>query len=346
MIEPGATIGILGGGQLGQMIGQSAVEMGFRVLVLDPTPGCSASRVAEQIVAPYDDVAAVRELAERSDVVTYEFENVDAEALAAVGLPTRALRICQDRWAEKQFLTEAGVPVAPFRLVNEPEDLVGPGVLKTRRGGYDGKGQVVLGAEGTEQEAWAAARELIGATECILEDWVDFELELSVIVAGNGTGQFVTFPPSENQHRRNILHRSIVPARVPPAAARQAEELALTIAKHLDLVGVMGVELFYLPGGELLVNELAPRPHNSGHYTIEACSLSQFDAHVRGICGWPLPTPRLLSPAVMTNVLGEDLPATLERIRTEPTWSVHLYGKGEARPGRKMGHITVLEETP
>lgn len=336
------TIGIIGGGQLGQMLAASAVESGHRVIVLDPTPDCPASLVAEQIVAPYDDAEAVAELSRRSDVVTYEFENVSAETLGEVpNAPqgTLALETCQDRLAEKSFLEDTGIPIAPYRAVTDldaaVQDLGYPCVVKTTRGGYDGKGQVVLrGPEDLE-----AGRRLVAKAPCVLEQWVPFEREISVIVARNPQGEVVTFPPAENEHKNNILHRSIVPARISAATKNQAEMLAKRIAGAIELVGVMGVEMFVAPSGELYVNELAPRPHNSGHYTIEACDFSQFDLHIRAVTGGALPEPKLLSPAVMTNILGQDL-ADLE---PEPDWHLHLYGKAEAKTDRKMGHVTRLE---
>ncbi len=353
LVKPNATIGIIGGGQLGQMLAAAAIASGHGVIVLDPTPNCPASRVAEQIVAPYDSVEAVQELARRSDVLTYEFENISAETLReAISLTrvpqgTKALEICQDRLAEKQFLFDAGVPIAAYRPVLEPADLPGavaevgyPCVLKTSRGGYDGKGQVVL----KDEKDLAAAQELANEVPCVLEQWVNFEREISVIVAGNPQGQYVTFPVAENQHHQNILHRSIVPARISAATQNQAKLLAQEIARKIDLVGVMGVEMFVAPSGEIYVNELAPRPHNSGHYTIEACNLSQFDAHIRGILGWPLPQPELLSPAIMTNLLGQHLDGLVAAIPHHPEWSTHLYGKAEAKTDRKMGHVTQLAD--
>ena len=355
MILPGATIGIIGGGQLGQMLAQEAVSMGFSVVVLDPTPGCPASAVADQIVADYDDVQAVLQLARRSDVVTYEFENVDAGALlqasdvTLVPQGTRALETCQDRGAEKQFLTKAQVPVANYQLVDSAEELHAalrqvhlPSVLKTRRGGYDGKGQVVL--KSGDKDALRQAEELAQSAGCVLEEWVPFEREISVVVARNSKGEIRCFPASRNEHRNNILHRSIVPAGISEETQESADQLASKIAEEMGLIGVMGVEMFALENGELLVNELAPRPHNSGHYTIEACDHSQYAAHVRAICGWPLPVPRLLSPAVMTNILGEDMDGALKQISRRPDWNYHLYGKDESKPGRKMGHITVLTD--
>lgn len=350
-VLPGSTLGIIGGGQLGQMIGAAAVAMGLDVVVLDPTPACPASRVGKQIVADYDDAAAVRRLAEACDVLTYEFENVSADTLSSVTevsyVPqgTAALEICQDRRAEKQFLRDVGVPIAPYALVDSPEGLeaaageVGfPSVLKTVRGGYDGKGQLVL----RSPEDLTAAASLVESAPCVLESWIDFTSEISVIVAGNPQGQYVCFPVGENIHVNNILHQTIVPARVAGELQASAQQLALRIAEEMRLLGVMGVEMFIGPDSGLVVNELAPRPHNSGHYSIEGCSFSQFEAHVRGVCGWPLVEPELLSPAVMTNILGEHQPAAMAAISSNPKWAFHLYGKAEAKEGRKMGHVTRL----
>lgn len=350
-VLPGSTIGIIGGGQLGQMLASSAVEMGYRVVVLEPTPDCPASRVAEQIVAGYDDAEAMRLLAERCDVVTYEFENVSALTLGGIleetWIPqgTRALEICQHRLAEKDFLAGSGIPVAPFAAVPDAAaldaavDAIGfPAVLKTVEGGYDGKGQVVLRGK----EDLGRGRALVDQAGCVLEKWIEFALEASVVVAGNPAGQYVCFPAAENIHRNNILHMSIVPARVPAEVAERAKNLALRIAGEIGLVGVLGVEMFVTAEGDIYVNELAPRPHNSGHFTIEACSQSQFDLHIRGVCGLPLAQPQLLSPGVMVNVLGQHLPGTLDAMVEHPDWSVHLYGKADPKRDRKMGHVTLL----
>lgn len=353
VILPGATIGIIGGGQLGQMMALAAVSMGFKVVVLDPTAGCPASLVAEQIVAGYDDAAAVAKLARQCDVITYEFENVNAQTLGAVlgetYVPqgTKALETCQDRLAEKAFLVEAGIPIADFAPVDSALQLrqalsaVGmPAVLKTNRGGYDGKGQVVIRSEKEIPEA----EKLAENAECVLEAWVDFAAEVSVIVAGNPQRQYFCFPVAENVHVNNILHQTIVPARIPEPLAAEAQRLALRVARQMGLVGAMGVEMFVGKDGNIFVNELAPRPHNSGHYTIEACSFSQFEAHIRAVCGWPLAEPKLLSPAVMTNVLGQNLAAAMAAVATEPDWNFHLYGKTDSKTDRKMGHVTCLNE--
>lgn len=347
ILLPPATIGVVGGGQLGQMIGQAAVSLGFRIITLDPTPGCPAASVStKQIVADYDDADAIRELAQMCDVVTYEFENVSAETLEQAAeytrLPqgTRALTICQNRLAEKKFLTEIGVPIADYRPVIDLEaDITAfgaPAVLKTTEGGYDGKGQVVI----RDNDDWAAGSELALNAPTVLERLIDFEVEISVIVAGNPSGEYVAFPPTLNEHRNGILHRTFAPAEVADSVVERAIEIALHIASNIELAGVMGVEMFVRPDGEILVNELAPRPHNSGHYTIEGCDVSQFEAHVRGICSWPLTRPKLLGRTVMENVLGEDLEAALASIAFHPEWHYHFYGKEKAAVGRKMGHVT------
>lgn len=355
-LMPGATIGIVGGGQLGRMMALSARYMGFRVGVLDPTEDCPAAQVADfQVRASYDDTQAIRELAERSDVLTYEFENVNADALdevrglVAVPQGTDLLRVTQDRINEKRFINDHGIATAPWRAVDGFDGLVAaleeigyPAVLKTARGGYDGHGQSVL-RDRSDLEAVRARYGSEPMPSCILEGFVDFDFEASILVSGNGR-DFVTFPIVRNEHRGNILHLTIAPAQVAGEVARQAHELALRLARGFALSGTLAIELFVTRDGRVVVNELAPRPHNSGHYTIEACSIDQFDAHVRGIAGWPLSEPRLLSPAVMVNVLGQHVASTRALIGTHPEWHVHDYGKAEVKRDRKMGHITVLGE--
>lgn len=354
-LRPGARVGIIGGGQLGQMMGQAAVSMGFEVLVLDPTADCPASKVSiKQIVAEYDDQDALNSLADQVDVLTYEFENVSSLALHEashrtwVPQGTNALEVCQDRLTEKSFLESCGLPIAPYESVPSADalfpalDRIGfPCVLKTTYGGYDGKGQVVIHGN-DDGVALQDAAELASQSECVLEKWVDFSVEISTIVGANQSGDVICFPVSQNIHRDNILYQSIVPATVSQQVLNQAELLARRIAQKIDLVGVMGVEMFVTSGGQIYVNELAPRPHNSGHYTIEACDFSQFEMHIRAICGWPLPDPQLLSSVVMTNVLGQDLDGAYSDISAHPQWHFHFYGKTEARNGRKMGHITKL----
>lgn len=356
-LMPGSTIGIIGGGQLGRMMALSARYTGFRVGVLDPTPDCPTAQVADfQIVAEYDDKTAIHDLAVKSDVLTYEFENVDADAidevrgLAAVPQGTDLLRVTQDRVNEKQFINDHGTATAPWRAVNNFDELDAaldeihyPAVLKTRSGGYDGHGQTVLRSDADLEQVRACGDRGGGFPSSILEGFVDFAFEASILVSGNGT-DFVTFPIVRNEHRNNILHMTIAPATVSETVARKAHELALRLAKGFELAGTLAIELFVTKDDDVIVNELAPRPHNSGHYTIEACSFDQFDAHVRGIAGWPLEQPKLLSPAVMVNVLGQHVEPTRALIADHPEWNVHDYGKAEVRHDRKMGHITVLTD--
>ncbi len=356
-LMPGSTIGIVGGGQLGRMMALSARYMGFRVGVLDPTPDCPTAQVADfQVTADYDDTAAIRELAEKSDVLTYEFENVNADAidevrsLASAPQGTDLLRVTQDRVNEKQFINDHGTPTAPWKAVNSVEELeaaleeIGyPAVLKTRSGGYDGHGQSVLKSESDLDQVRAQAIAEGTFPASILEGFVDFAFEASILVAGNGV-DYVTFPIVRNEHRNNILHMTIAPAEVSDDVAKAARELALRLADGFKLAGILAIELFVTESGEVIVNELAPRPHNSGHYTIEACSFDQFDAHVRGICGWPLEQPQLLKPAVMVNVLGQHVEPTRALIADHPEWNIHDYCKASVRHDRKMGHITVLTD--
>lgn len=354
-LMPGATIGIIGGGQLGQMMAISAKYHGFRVGVLDPTPDCPTAQVADfQITAAYDDETAIHELAQRSDVLTYEFENVNADAidevrgLAAVPQGTDLLRVTQDRVHEKQFINDHGTQTAPWQAVESITDLeaaletIGyPAVLKTRSGGYDGHGQDVLRGPDDLERIRARVDEEGQFQLSILEGFVDFAFEASILVSGNGK-DLVTFPMVRNEHRHNILHLTIAPAQVTPNIEHEAQELAIRLAQGFELAGTLAIELFITKDGRVVVNELAPRPHNSGHYTIEACSIDQFDAHIRGIVGWPLPEPKLLSPSVMVNVLGQHVAPTRAVIGEHPEWNVHDYGKAEVKHNRKMGHITVL----
>ncbi|MDR0199631.1 MAG: 5-(carboxyamino)imidazole ribonucleotide synthase [Streptococcaceae bacterium] len=345
------TIGIIGGGQLGQMMAISAQYMGHRVVTLDPNPKCSAAKVSdEMIVADYDDLDAILKLAYACDVLTYEFENVDAAALhqveqeVAIPQGIRLLEITQNRKFEKTFLEkEAGVKVAPWQFISGPYDLpehvVKKQVLKTTTGGYDGHGQVVLHSD----DDLEAAREMSNLTECVLEDFVKFDREISVVISGNGK-DFVTFPICENEHWNNILHTTIMPARVSDTVAKKARELALAIAEKLHLAGTLCVEMFLTAEDELYVNELAPRPHNSGHVTIEACDFSQFDLHIKGILGEKLPEPRLLSPGVMVNTLGQHIEGVSQLPDSHPDWHSHDYGKEEAKLNRKMGHVTILTQ--
>ena len=354
LIEQGKTIGIIGGGQLGQMLTFAAKQAGMRVVILDPNPDCSAAQAADSsIVAEYSDKKAIEELARRSDVLTYEFENVDLEALEDVSdkvlIPqgTELLRITKDRLREKTFLKEHGLQVAPFAAVSCKEDLVSaieeigyPSVLKTCEGGYDGKSQLVLHT----REDLKNADELLEQGRCIPEGWVEFSMECSVMVARNMDGAISVFPVSENIHRNQILHESIVPARMSEELQSNAKKMAEKIADSLNLCGILGVEMFVGADGRLYVNELAPRPHNSGHYSIEACNFSQFAVHNRAICNWPMPKIDLLSPVVMVNILGQHVDGCRKLVLKKPQWHFHDYGKGEIRIDRKMGHVTILTD--
>lgn len=354
LIEQGKTIGIIGGGQLGQMLTFAAKQAGMRVVILDPNPDCSAAQAADSsIVAEYSDKKAIEELARRSDVLTYEFENVDLEALEDVSdkvlIPqgTELLRITKDRLREKTFLKEHGLQVAPFAAVSCKEDLVSaieeigyPSVLKTCEGGYDGKSQLVFHT----REDLKNADELLEQGRCILEGWVEFSMECSVMVARNMDGAISVFPVSENIHRNQILHESIVPARMSGELQSNAKKMAEKIADSLNLCGILGVEMFVGSDGRLYVNELAPRPHNSGHYSIEACNFSQFAVHNRAICNWPMPKIDLLSPVVMVNILGQHVDGCRKLVLKKPQWHFHDYGKGEVRIDRKMGHVTILTD--
>ncbi|MGV3488218.1 MAG: 5-(carboxyamino)imidazole ribonucleotide synthase [Tuberibacillus sp.] len=355
-ILPGQTIGILGGGQLGRMMAIAAKQMGFRIAVLDPTPDCPTAQVADVcIVAAYDDIEAAMNLADVSDVITYEFENVDSEMARL--LETQAylpqggelLRMTQDRLIEKQAIENAGVSVAPYQKVVKIDDLKDaircfgfPAVLKTATGGYDGKGQYVLR---NERDVAAVEVELTGDQVYVLEKWVDFSKEISVIVTRNTLGETSTFPVAENIHVNNILHQTIVPARIKEAEKQEAVKIALKIAESIQLVGTLAVEMFLQEDGKIFANELAPRPHNSGHYTIEACDTSQFEQHIRAVCGWPLGSTTLLKPVVMVNLLGQHMKPAMENIPNLTSAHYHIYGKSEAKQNRKMGHVTVLGNT-
>ena len=353
-IEQGKTVGIIGGGQLGQMMALAAKYGGMKVITLDPTPNCPCGQVADdQIVAEYSDVKAIEELARRSDVLTYEFENVDLNALKAVAdkvkIPqgTNWLYVTDHRIREKNFLRSAGCKTAPYEAVKNMADLkkaikdIGFNcVLKTCEGGYDGHGQEVLKSE--EDLNNKHVQEILATGDCILEGWVPFKVEASVMVARNARGEVSVFPVSENYNTDEILHISIVPARIPKETYEKAQKIAIQIAEAIHLRGILGVEMFILDNGDIYINELAPRPHNSGHYSIEACNFSQFDIHDRAICNWPLPKIKLLSKVVMVNVLGQHVKGVREQIPKKPNWHFHYYGKAEIRHNRKMGHVTIL----
>lgn len=348
-LPPGSTLGILGGGQLGRMLAIAAARLGFDVAVLDPEPDCPASRVcARHVQAAYEDPGALQVLAGLCGVVTVEFENVPAGALQALiahGVPVapgpRALSTAQDRVEEKAFLNGAGAPTVDFRAAATADEAVeaaaalgGRVLIKTRRDGYDGKGQAW--AE-TAQDAAGVFRAL-GSRPVIVEAPAAFRRELSVIAARGWDGAVAAFPLAENIHRDGILRRSLAPARVEPARAREAEEIARRILAGLDYVGVIGIELFELEDGRLLVNEIAPRVHNSGHWTQDGTATDQFEQHVRAIAGWPLGPVEARARVEMENLLGDDV-QRWSAIAAEPNARLHLYGKREARAGRKMGHV-------
>jgi phosphoribosylaminoimidazole carboxylase, PurK protein len=354
-ILPGQTIGILGGGQLGRMMAIAAKQMGYRIAVLDPTEDCPCAQVADKaIVADYDDPEAARQMAEAADVVTYEFENVavtTADYLQQHSyLPQgyHLLEITKDRLNEKAAIREAGLPVVPYLPVRNQEELetaiaeIGfPSVLKTTEGGYDGKGQYVLKSE----EDLAEARPYIGKTPFELEKWLPFDKEISVIVVRSTTGETSVFPVAENIHHHNILHHTLVPARIPDTLREEATQHALHLAEALHLVGTLAVEMFVGKDGKVYVNETAPRPHNSGHFSINACDTSQFEQHIRAICGLPLGSTELLRPVIMVNILGQHVQPVLDKISLLSDAHLHLYGKDEARTGRKMGHLNILGNT-
>jgi 5-(carboxyamino)imidazole ribonucleotide synthase len=358
-ILPGARIGVLGSGQLGRMFAIAARRMGYRVHVLSPDTDTPTGQVADvEIVADYADLDRVRSFARDVEVVTFEFENVPyATALAAgeralVRPAGSVLHTTQQRGREKQFLAARGFPLAPHALVRSSAealhalDQIGlPAVLKSADFGYDGKGQRVLRALGDVDPAWRS----IGADACVLEAFVDFELECSVVAARGVDGSQADFGVVENHHVDGVLDVSIAPARIEPRIALRAREIARDVLEALDVVGVLCVEFFMTRAGELWINELAPRPHNSGHWTVDAATTCQFEQQLRAVCGLPLGDPSLLRPAAMANLLGD------RWIGAEPDWraavsvpsvKLHLYGKTQARVGRKMGHLTALADSP
>lgn len=362
LLNPGSTIGIIGGGQLGRMLAMAARQMDYKTIVLDPDPNCPTAQVADgQVVEAYASRDAARDLARASDVVTYEFENVDADSVSSaaeitpVHPSTSVLRTTQHRLHEKNALLTAGVPVAPFRVVESAQELLDastdlgyPMVLKTTTQGYDGKGQVIITRDEDVQGAYDRLNHR--GIELIVEQFVPFTMEISTICARTADGQTATFPPSENIHRNHILDVSIVPARISDDLRDNARQLAADIAEQLNVVGLIAVEMFVTKENELLVNELAPRPHNSGHYTMDGCDTSQFEQLVRVLAGMPIAEPKLHSPTVMVNLLGDvwedtgGMPDWESALRL-PGVSLHLYGKSEARVGRKMGHINVVADT-
>ena len=350
-ILPPQTIGIIGGGQLGRMMAINAKQMGYRIASLDPTPNCPLAQVADhEIIGAYSDLKAIQELAAVSDVITYEFENISVEALewlmenAYVPQGSHVLYATKHRLREKQTVESFGVLVAPYVAVNSHSDLekglkqLGyPAVLKTCTGGYDGKGQSVIKIPDDIQDAIRLLQ-----TDCVLEKWIPFLCEVSVIVHRSPSGEISAYPVGENIHRNQILHETIVPARIPDSVSVKALQIGKLIAEKFQLVGTLAIEMFVTEDEKIYVNELAPRPHNSGHYTMEACETSQFEQHIRAVCNLPLGNTRLLSPVVMVNVLGEHYDAVIQAKDLWKIGKLHLYGKADVKTGRKMGHVNIL----
>lgn len=352
-------LGMLGGGQLGRFFVIAAHELGYQVTVLDPDKNSPAGKIADvHICANYDDAAALKKMAETCAAITTEFENVPAKSLEMLALTTTVrpsaacVEIVQHRVLEKNFIKQAGLPIAPFVVINNARDLPAdasplyPAILKVARFGYDGKGQARVKNQHEAQTAFAE----FNHETCVLEQMLALDLELSVVLARDATGNIASFPTAENSHLNGILDISIVPARCSEVIKANAQELAKKLAEKLDYVGVLGVE-FFVVGKQLLVNEIAPRPHNSGHYTIDACITNQFEQQVRVMTGLPLGDPSLHSNAVMVNILGDSWFANTKTTNVEPAWNkalehanlkLHLYGKHEPRQGRKMGHFTVV----
>lgn len=354
-ILPGATLGMLGGGQLGRMFTMAAQTMGYKVVVFDPDPQSPAGVIAEQhICAKYDNEKALEKLAQLCDAITTEFENIPAATLAFLEQKTivhpssNALATTQNRNVEKTFIASLGITTAPFAAIHNVDDIAAaeqtirfPAILKVATFGYDGKGQVVCQSLQEVYQAFDA----LGNVECVLEQRIDLEREISVVLARSTSGMVTNFPVAENVHINGILHTTTVPSSVPVEQAQQALQMADKIAEGLDYVGTMAVEFFVSTSGEIIANEIAPRPHNSGHYTVDACHTSQFEQQVRMLCGLPAGNCDLISPAVMVNLLGDVWGSSVPHWNTllvHPNIKLHLYGKQEARPGRKMGHFNVL----
>ncbi|MEO8925708.1 MAG: 5-(carboxyamino)imidazole ribonucleotide synthase [Caulobacteraceae bacterium] len=351
-LPPGSTIGILGGGQLGRMLALAGARLGFDIAILTPQADSPASRVAARtIIAPYDDPAALKDLAALAQAITFEFENVPAAALerladlgAEIAPGPRALAIAQDRFEEKSFLNDAGVATVAFAAVDSVGDLRAafqrlgaPLLLKTRRGGYDGKGQTwVMGPRDAE-----AALAAIGHRPAIAEAPADFRREVAMIAARGRDGEIALYPLTESHHENGVLRRAVAPAAAPSRILAEAERIAATLLGALDYVGVMGVELFERDDGRLLVNEFAPRVHNTGHWTLDGCEVDQFEQHIRAVAGWPLGPTTAIAHVEMTNLLGDEADRWAH-LAHEPETRLWLYGKREARPGRKMGHVNRL----
>lgn len=354
-ILPGQTIGIIGGGQLGRMMAISARYMGYRIVVLDPTPDCPTAQIAdEQLVAPYDDMQAIEQLIDMSDVITYEFENVDLDAARFIEshgkLPqgSKALKVTQHRQREKELLQDLNLRVPNFMVVHHRQQCEEafkqfeyPFVVKSCRGGYDGKGQYKVEHDFDLEGALAFAEQHY---PCLIEQWIECDQEISIIFTRSQAGEMTLFPMAENMHQDHILDTTFAPADVTIDVKKQAHHIAKTIAEALDVVGTFAIELF-VADGDVFVNEMAPRPHNSGHFTIEACSVSQFAQHMRAICQLPLIPVQMYQKAMMVNILGEHITDALTFLKTNKNGFLHMYGKEEAKPKRKMGHLTFIDES-
>lgn len=351
-INPGSTIGILGGGQLGRMMATAAAELGYYTHIYCPDKDSPAFDVATAYtVGSYDDPKALKEFVKKVDVVTFEFENIPHESLTALqgGAPVNPspdlLKISQNRLREKNFVNAHEIPTTNYHRVTSAEELeraverIGlPAILKTSELGYDGKGQVRIKKASEVADAW----DRLGRVECVLEAVVNFEMEISVIVARGLNGQQASYAPVQNIHKNHILDRTLAPAKLSKAMSQKAQKYALTLAKAADLRGLMAVEMFVTKSGEILINELAPRPHNSGHWTMDACVTSQFEQHIRAVCNLPLGGTERLCDAEMINLIGDDVEGWNDYLKN-PHAKLHLYGKKETRDGRKMGHVTILK---
>jgi len=355
VILPMKTIGIIGGGQLGRMMAIAAKYMGYQIAVLDPTPNCPAAQVADQqITAAYDDMDGIQKLTDISDVITYEFENVDLDAAAYIEQKDKlpqgayALEITQNREKEKSVMGDAGLPVPANKIVRDSdmcasalENMPLPAVIKTVSGGYDGKGQLKIN---TNDDMKAACEFADQHDVSIIEQWVPFDREISVVFTRGQSGEITFFPISANEHKDHILYKTTVPASISAAVQQKALDAAGILAEKMNIAGTFAIEMF-VKGDDIYLNEMAPRPHNSGHYTIEACNLSQFEQHIRAICGLPLMPIELLRPAVTVNILGDDAGTALNMLPEMQHGFLHLYGKEAVKPKRKMGHITFIADT-
>ncbi len=354
-IPPGSTIGIIGGGQLGRMSAIAAAEMGYRTHIFTPDHHAPAIHVAtSSTVAPYTDSAALQSFTSRVDVITFEFENIPHSTAKhlAQHVPVRpsweVLHLSQNRLREKNFIRSLGIQTTPYERITSLDELVQardmlntPAVLKTTELGYDGKGQQKIDAETPLEQVW----ENLGTQEAIYEAFVDFTKELSIIVARRaGTDETIAYPAVENIHKNHILHRTFAPADVDTGICKKARDIAITIANGLALEGLLAIELFLTKDGQLLVNEMAPRPHNSGHWSQDGCVTSQFEQHIRAVCGLPLGSTDILAPTEMLNLLGKDVDHWHQHLAQNPRAKLHLYGKTHAREGRKMGHVNVMKE--